>query len=405
MSTKPRWTALILAAGKGTRMKSETPKVLHPLLGRPMLAWVLEAAAGAGVAEMVVVVGHGREQIEKALGPAWPSARWAIQAEQRGTGHAAACGRESLAGPDRPVLVLNGDAPLLTSATLESFLQAHETSRAAATLLSFRAADPAGYGRILRDPAGNLQRIVEERDATPTEQAIDEVNSGIYALGSHDLFAALEQLQPNNDQGEYYLTDIFEVLVRQGKPVRVHLAGDPNQFRGINHRAELAEICAILRARKNRELMLAGVTLEDPACTYVDAQVRIGPDTVLEPGVRLEGGTTIGTGCRIAAGSVVRDSELADGATVKPYSVLDRAKVGPAASVGPFAHLRPGSDLGPHSKVGNFVEVKNARLGEHAKASHLTYLGDANIGRDVNVGAGTITCNYDGFAKHHTEIG
>ncbi|MBI4871657.1 MAG: bifunctional UDP-N-acetylglucosamine diphosphorylase/glucosamine-1-phosphate N-acetyltransferase GlmU [Candidatus Riflebacteria bacterium] len=405
MSTQCKWTALVLAAGKGTRMKSELPKVLHPLLGRPMLAWVLEAAAGAGVESVIAIVGFGRERIIETLSSKYPSVRRAVQADQRGTGHAVACAREEVGGGDLPLLILNGDAPLLRGEVLATFLAAHEASGAAASVLSFIATDPTGYGRILRDRDSLVDRIVEDQDATPEQKSLREVNSGVYAVSSSALFEALEGIRADNAQGELYLPDIVPLLRAAGRPVRVHVAPTAEDFRGINHRAELAELAAVLRARKNRELMLAGVTLEDPATTWVEQDVQVGPDTVLEAGVRLTGGTRVGTGCLIGAGSVLSRCTLDDRVQVRPYSVLDEAVVGPEAMVGPFAHLRPGTRLGPRTKVGNFVEVKATRMGEGSKASHLTYLGDSEIGAGVNIGAGTITCNFDGFSKHPTKIG
>ncbi len=405
MNTSSKWTALILAAGKGTRMKSETPKVLHPLLGRPMLAWILEAASEAGVADVVAVVGFGRGRILEEVGPHYENVRWAIQKKQNGTGHAVQCARKELSDQEGKILILAGDTPLVRGETLREFLAAHEASDAAATVLSFQAQNPRGYGRLVRNTDGYLERIVEHRDADPNELAIDEVNSGIYAVGARDLFAVIDTISSNNAQGEIYLTDFVAGLRRRGHRVGVHRAEDATEFRGINSRVELAELTRVLRQRKNLELMQEGVTLDDPDTTHVDIMVDVGRDTLLAAGVHLQGNTRIGTGCRIGVGSVLRDTRIADGVQIQPYSVTDGALVGPAAQVGPFAHLRPGAELSEGVKVGNFVEVKNARIGVGSKASHLSYIGDSDIGRDANVGAGVITCNYDGKAKHHTAIG
>lgn len=399
------WTAVVLAAGKGTRMKSALPKVLHPLLGRPMLSWVLQAATDAGAGRLAVVVGFGRDRIVETVGAEFPQATFVLQEEQRGTGHAVLCCREALSGVDGPILILCGDTPLIQAATLRQFLGAHRSSGAAASALTFRADNPHGYGRIVRDQAGNLAKIVEQKDATPQELEISEVNAGVYAVGAQELFHALGCITPQNAQGEYYLPDIVAVLSSGGSLVRAHRVSEATDFRGINHRGELAELTEVLRRRRNTQLMLDGVTLESPGSTHVEWSVTLESDTVLEPGVRLEGRTRVAQGCRVGTGSVLKDSTLLAGAVVRPYCVLDGARVGPGAIVGPFAHLRPGADIGAAARVGNFVEVKNVKLGERSKAMHLTYLGDAEIGAGTNIGAGTITCNYDGQTKHHTTIG
>jgi bifunctional UDP-N-acetylglucosamine pyrophosphorylase/glucosamine-1-phosphate N-acetyltransferase len=397
--------ALILAAGKGTRMKSELPKVLHAVAGRPMLERVFDVVRRAGLEEIHTVVGYGAEQVQKRFEGQPALAGWIVQKEQKGTGDAVRVARPSLGERSGTLLILAGDIPLLLPRTLASFLDAHHRAGARASLITTEVEEPGHYGRVVRSGDGSLARIVEDRDATEEERQIREINTGIYAFDLRTLFEYAERLTPANDQKEYYLTDVFGMLVRDGHPVRPVKLHPADEFLGINNRVELAAAEARVRARKVRELMLAGVTVHDPLTTYVDDGVEVGTDTELYPNVSLYGTTRLGKKCVIRSGSVLRDTVLADGASVLESCVLDRAELGPNAAVGPMAHLRPGSKLGTKAKVGNFVEVKNSTLGDGTKASHLSYLGDAVIGKGSNIGAGTITCNYDGYHKHQTKIG
>jgi bifunctional UDP-N-acetylglucosamine pyrophosphorylase/glucosamine-1-phosphate N-acetyltransferase len=394
---------VILAAGKGTRMKSTRPKVLHPLAGRPLIEHVLRTAARLDAASTTLVVGHGADEVRSALA-GWPGLQFVVQSPQLGTGHALQQTEPLLGGKSGLVLLLYADVPLLQAATLSRLIAAHRTSRAAATVLTAELEDPYGYGRIVRDADGGVARIVEERDASAADREIREINSGIYVLSLDPLFDALRELATDNAQGEYYLTDLVGIYRRRGLEVHALQLDHPGELHGVNSRVDLAELTRVLRARRNHELMLAGVTFDDPATTYVDEDVEIGIDTVLGPGVQLEGRTKIGERCRIHAGARLRDATLGDDVTVLDGSVILDSSIGARASVGPFAHLRPGSTLGEDARVGNFVELKKTAMGAGSKANHLAYLGDATIGRDVNVGAGTITCNYDGVKKHETII-
>ncbi|MFU8855468.1 MAG: bifunctional UDP-N-acetylglucosamine diphosphorylase/glucosamine-1-phosphate N-acetyltransferase GlmU [Deferrisomatales bacterium] len=395
-------TAVVLAAGKGTRMRSSTAKVLHPLLGRPLLSFPLDACRAAGVGRTVVVVGHQAEEVHRALGA--PDVTFALQAEQRGTGHAVLCAREALGDFRGTVLVLCGDVPLLTAETLVRLEAAHREAGARVTVLSMEPPDPTGYGRLVRDGAGRLQGIVEEADASPPERAVREVNTGTYALELPWAWGALEGLGTGNRQGEYYLTDVVAAAAREGGAASV-LLEDPAEVMGINSRTHLAEAGAALRRRINRAWMEAGVTLEDPGSAWIEPGVMLAPDVTVGPGCRLQGTTRVAGGARIDQGAVVVDSDIGASAHVKPYSVLTEARLGPETVVGPFAHLRPGTVLEEQARVGNFVEMKKSTLGRGSKANHLTYLGDATVGEKANVGAGTITCNYDGAHKHRTVIG
>ncbi len=394
--------AIVLAAGKGTRMNSELTKVLHPLLGRPLLAYPLVACREAGVGRIVAVVGHQADRVREAL--AAPDLAFALQAEQRGTGHAVSVAREALDGFSGTALILCGDVPLLRPETLVLLADRHRASGDRVTVLSMEPADPTGYGRLVRDGDGRLRAIVEERDADGAQRAVREVNTGTYAVDVPWLWDAVAGLAADNSQGEYYLTDIVAAAAREGRAGSV-LLEDPDEVMGINSRVHLAEAGAVLRDRINRAWMEAGVTLEDPSSTWIEPGVALSPDVTVGPGVRLAGATRVAVGAWIETGCVVTDSEIGPGARIKPYSVVGEAKVGPGAQVGPFAHLRPGAVLEDDAKVGNFVEMKKAVLGRGSKASHLTYLGDAAVGPGANIGAGTITCNYDGVHKHATVIG
>ena len=392
-----RLAAIVLAAGKGTRLQSELPKVLHPIGGRAMVLHASRTARAAGATEVVVVVGHGAEAVETAVRSFDPRARFALQAEQRGTGHAAATGLAALGPEAERVLILSGDCPLLRAESLQALRSM--TGDRPVGFLTTELSDPTGYGRVVRDGQHRPIRIVEHEDASSEELRIREVNAGIYDVDRAFLESAVARLGTDNAQGELYLTDI--VAGAAGEAEAMVLA-DPAEAMGANTRAELAEIQQRAWDRTARRWMANGVTILG-AC-HIDHDVQIGADTTLHPGVHLRGRTVIGSGCRVDVGCVLSDAELAEGVTIHPYSVLEGARVGSGADIGPFARLRPAADIGEGAKVGNFVEIKKTSLGPGAKANHLSYLGDAEIGPDVNVGAGTITCNYDGFGKHLTRI-
>ena len=397
-------TALVLAAGKGTRMKSGLVKVLHELAGRPMLGWPLTAAKEAGAIQIVIVAGHQADQVQEWFATD-TGIRIALQEEQLGTGHAVSCALDQLDGLTGSVLILCGDTPLLSGATLQRLTAEHLASSAAVTVLTARLDKPFGYGRIVRDADGRVRRIVEQKDASPEEQAIDEVNSGIYCMDLAFLKAHIGRLGSENSQNEYYLTDLVGIAVAEHAGCAALVTDNPDEIMGVNDRLQLAHAARLLRQRINRQLMLTGVTLVDPEQTYVDAGVQVGADTVIWPGCVLRGQTVIGCGCELENNVRITDCRIADRVHVKAGSVLEGADVGDEVSVGPMAHLRPGSVLHPHVKIGNFVETKKIVMGEGSKASHLTYLGDAEIGKEVNIGCGTITCNYDGKHKHKTVIG
>jgi bifunctional UDP-N-acetylglucosamine pyrophosphorylase/glucosamine-1-phosphate N-acetyltransferase len=394
---------VILAAGKGTRMKSATPKVLHTLAGRPLIEHILATVDHLKTASTTLVVGHGAELVQAALAGR-SNLQYVVQSPQLGTGHALLQAEPALRGRKGNVLLLYADVPLLEPGTLQRLLEAHRGTKAAMTVLTAELTDPYGYGRIVRDDQGQVGRIIEERDASSEQRAIREINSGIYALQMAPLFKHLLQLATDNSQGEYYLTDLVAMYRQEGLRVDGLCLGNADQLRGVNSRLDLAELSHIVRQQKNRLLMVGGVTLEDPATTYVDVDVSVGADTILGPGVRLEGRTVIGERCRIHAGSRLTNVTAEDDVVVLDYSVITDSSIGQGASVGPMAHVRPQSAIGPAARVGNFVELKKTTLGKGSKASHLTYLGDATIGEGVNIGAGTITCNYDGEKKHQTTI-
>ena len=394
---------VILAAGKGTRMKSAMPKVLHPLAGRPLIEHVLCTVDALKTASTVLVVGHGADKVKAALAHR-PNLQYVVQSPQLGTGHALQQAEPALKGKKGNVLVLYADVPLLEASTLQRLVETHRNAKAAATVLTAELTDPYGYGRIVRDAGGRVERIVEERDASSAQRAIREINSGIYALSIKPLFEHLNRLAADNAQEEFYLTDLIAMLRQSDLRVETLCLDSAGELRGVNSRLDLADLSQEVRQRKNRLLMMSGVTLEDPATTYVDAAVTVGEDTVLGPGVRLEGRTTIGEGCRIHAGCRLTNATVEDNVVVLDYCVIVESSVGKGAQVGPMAHIRPQSVVGADARVGNFVELKKTSLGKGSKANHLAYLGDAKIGEGVNIGAGTITCNYDGVTKHQTVI-
>jgi bifunctional UDP-N-acetylglucosamine pyrophosphorylase/glucosamine-1-phosphate N-acetyltransferase len=396
--------AVILAAGKGTRMKSGLVKVLHPAAGRPMIAWPVEAALAAGAAPVVLVVGHQADAVRSAF-RSIPEIRSALQVEQLGTGHAVACAREQLAGFSGTVLILCGDTPLLRVETLLGLIRFHREQSASLTVLTAAMNNPYGYGRVVRDGSGRVVRIVEQKDATPEEQAICEINSGIYCMEAGFLYANIGSISSDNAQQEFYLTDLVSIAAAKGLTCLGRCTDDPDEIMGVNDRAQLAEASRILRRRINCDLMCSGVSLVDPEHTYIDHGVSIGPDTVIYPNCTISGATIIASGCTIENGVTIKDCTIGEGCHIKAGSVLEGSQLLAEVSVGPMAHLRPGTVLNDHVKIGNFVETKKIVMGEGSKASHLTYLGDAEIGRNVNIGCGTITCNYDGVNKHRTIIG
>ena len=393
---------VILAAGKGTRMQSAIPKVLHRVAGLSMLEHVLRAVRPLQASSTTIVVGYGAECVRTAVTPA-PALQFVTQEPQLGTGHALLQVEHALAGATGTLLLLAGDVPRLATATLVRLLDGHRDANAAATVLTAVMPRPFGYGRVVRTQ-GRIARIVEERDATADQRAIQEVNSGVYTFALEPLFDALRQIASENMQGEYYLPDLVSIYRRRRLTIETVSVERLEEIRGINSQTELAEVGAIVRQGKNEELMAAGVTIEDPVTTYIDQDVMVGADTVLHPGVTLEGRTRVGTACEIHSGTRIVDSTIEDGVTINNHCVITGARVAAGARVGPFAHLRPETDIGPEAKIGNFVEVKKATVGARSKANHLAYLGDATVGEGVNVGAGTIICNYDGVEKYRTVI-
>src|SRR5713226_4641790 len=394
---------ILLAAGQGTRMKSSVPKVLHPLAGKPLLLHALGVAKRLKPSAIAVVIGHGAGSIRDAYVD--KDVTWVIQEQQLGTGHAVLCAKNNFADFCGDILILSGDAPLIQERTLTAMIQAHSDREAAVTLMTAFLDRPTGYGRILRDPRGDITGIVEEKDATVEQQQIQEVTAGVYVAAPQFLFTVLEEVKNDNRQGEYYLPDIVTIGLGQGKKIAAFRVDDPREMMGINTREELARMEKTLQERINRRWMDAGVTLEDPQTTYIEEAVTIGRDTVIGPNSHLRGRTVLGERCHIDGSAYLTDAQIGDDVYLKFSVVLTSCHVDRGAIIGPFAHLRPGTSLGPNVHIGNFVETKEAHLGEGTKANHLTYLGDVTIGRDSNIGAGTITCNYDGFKKYRTSIG
>jgi bifunctional UDP-N-acetylglucosamine pyrophosphorylase / glucosamine-1-phosphate N-acetyltransferase len=395
---------VVLAAGPGKRMKSTTPKTLHELLGRTMLGHVLVAAGQVDAERTMVVVGVGAAQVSAHLAQIAPDAMPVVQAEQRGTGHALRTALAAAPEADGTVVVLHGDTPLLRPETVRALVDTHEAEGAAATVLAAVVADPYGLGRVIRRPDGGLQRIVEERDATAEQRAVQEINAGVYAFDATLLRDALGKLDTDNDQGEEYLTDVPAALVAAGHQVRVHVTSQPTEALGCNDRVQLAHLRRLLRDRINTGWMRAGVTILDPATTWIDVTAAVARDAVIDQNTQLRGATTVGEGATIGPDVSLIDTVVEAGAqVVRAHAV--RSHIGPRAQVGPYASLRPASRLAAGAKVGTFVETKNAALGEGAKVGHQAYVGDATIGAHANIGAGTIFVNYDGVAKHHTTVG
>jgi bifunctional UDP-N-acetylglucosamine pyrophosphorylase / glucosamine-1-phosphate N-acetyltransferase len=399
-----RVTAVILAAGLGTRMKSRRAKVLHEAGGKTLIAHTVNAALSIAASERVfVVVGYQADQVQSVV--ASRGVRFIQQTEQKGTGHAVTIGRELLEPLGGLLVIYYGDCPLIPASVLQTLVDRQTKSAAAGTLVSAEFDDPTGYGRVIRDSGGHVHAIVEQKAGTPEQLAIHEINVGIYCFRADLFWQHVGEIQPNNPAREYYLTDMIEILKRAGHTIDAYRATHPEELLGINNRVELAAADRVFRERKIRDLMLQGVTVEKPETVTVDDGVLIGMDTVIEPFARILGKTKIGEGCRIGACSIIRDSELADGVQVAPFTMIDGSNVAGGAHVGPYSRLRLGSEIGPGAHVGNFVELKKTRLGEGAKANHLAYLGDSTIAAGANIGAGTVTCNYDGRTKHQTKIG
>jgi bifunctional UDP-N-acetylglucosamine pyrophosphorylase/glucosamine-1-phosphate N-acetyltransferase len=393
---------LILAAGIGRRMKSTLPKVLHPLLGCPMMSYVIDAVRGISPERIVFVIGYGSEGVRKAVNQ--DRIEYVIQSEQLGTGHAAACARQLLGEFDGNILILNGDFPLIRSETLKNFVDQHNRTKAVVSILTNFMDNPYGYGRVIRSGTGDVLRVVEEKDATPEERKLAEINTGAYCVESAFLWDALDRIGTENEQKEYYLPDIIGVISRSGNRVAAYVAADSEEVLGVNNRAELGAVEKIMRKRINDSLMMSGVTLVNPEVTYISPQVSIGADTLIYPNTFIYGNTRIGHECVIGPSVWIEDSQIGNEVTVKFCSHLNEAMVEDRVTIGPFAHIRPETSILYGAKIGNFVEIKKSRVGRGSKVPHLSYVGDATLGEGVNVGAGTITCNYDGFQKNETII-
>jgi bifunctional UDP-N-acetylglucosamine pyrophosphorylase/glucosamine-1-phosphate N-acetyltransferase len=390
---------VILAAGKGTRMVSDLPKPLHPLMGKPLINYVVDAATPLVEQPPVIVIGHGGEKTKVTLGD---NLRYAVQDELLGTGHAVQQAESLLVGQSDLILVLYGDMPLVRTQTLESLVKIQESNSGPMTLLTLQDDNPRGFGRIARDPSGRIKKIVEEVDASPEQLEIKELNAGMYCFKADWLWASLKKLVPSSS-GEYYLTDLVELAASEGQQVASVQIEDPKELIGINTRVHLAETGQILRSRINQEWMLAGVSILDPSSTYIDPDVVIGQDTVILPNTYLQNDTTIGKNCIIGPGTRIISSHVGDECEIE-FSVVEESQIEDGVDIGPFSHLRKGAHLGPRVHVGNFGEIKDSYLGEGSKMGHFSYVGNAQIGKDVNIGAGTITCNYDGENKHQTVI-
>src|SRR3989338_7543040 len=409
--------AIILAAGLGKRMKSDIPKVLHPVVGKPMLFYPLEVVKGLGIEKVILIVGHKAGEVIHALNSELRTSNlvpagfkrgsklvYVRQEPQLGTGHAVLSAEGSLKSFKKNILILSGDVPLITKQTILGLLDLHAKKKAAISFISTVVENPAGYGRVLRDGNNSVIRIVEHKDASIEERAVNEINTGIYCADTAFLFSGLKKIKKGNAQNEYYLPDLIEMAVKQKKRVAALTHINADEVMGINNRIELSEANRVMRQRINSALMFSGVTLLDADTVYIHYGVAIGRDTIIYPNVFLEGNTKVGSGCVIEEGCKIIDSVIGDGSVIKSHSVIESSQVGQNVSIGPFARLRPESVIEDTAKVGNFVEIKKSRLGRGTKANHLSYIGDAIIGKDVNIGAGTITCNYDGIKKHQTTI-
>ncbi len=394
---------IILAAGKGTRMKSKIPKVLFRIAGKPMLFYPVNAAKKLRAQKIVVVVGYEKEQIIEAMSGG-DRIRFVTQRKQLGTGHAVLSAEKEFRNFRGTILILSGDVPLITVETLKKFIERHKSSAAVVSLISTYIENPRGYGRIIRDDSGRPWKIVEEVDATASEKAVKEVNAGIYLVDSSFLFRALRNLSRNNKQGEYYLPQIVSHAYAKGEKIEVFVVNERDDIFGINNRLELSEADRKMQRRIIEKIAMSGVTFINPEVTYIDDGVKVSPGTVIYPETYLRGSTSIGKDCIVEQGVTIVDSTIGDRVHIKPYSVIEKSSIASGAEIGPFAHLRPDSFVKENVRIGNFVELKNTTIGANSKASHLTYLGDATIGKGVNIGCGTITCNYDGFKKYRTVI-
>jgi bifunctional UDP-N-acetylglucosamine pyrophosphorylase/glucosamine-1-phosphate N-acetyltransferase len=401
---KIRTAIAIMAAGKGTRLKSKHPKVLHQVGGKPLLAHVIAAAQHVvPVSDIYVIIGHEADKVRESVQQA--GVQFVVQEPQRGTGHALMCAAPALKKYDQ-VIVLSGDAPLITAETISRLSDFHQQKKAAMTILSAELENPTGYGRLIREGGrgGDVKAVIEEKSATPVQRKIREINSGFYAFSSKPLFENIERLKTDNPHGEYYLTDMAAILRKSKQRVAAIETQNPAEILGSNTRAEMVDLDRKMRMEKCLRLMAEGVTIFYPDSCVIDWDVEVGADTIIEPFVQLLGRTRIGSDCRIRSYSVIQDSQLRDEVLIKPGCVINESVVANGAILGPYSHLRPGSEIGEGAHVGNFVETKKIRLGKKSKANHLTYLGDAEIGEGVNIGAGTITCNYDGIHKYKTII-
>jgi len=392
----------VLAAGKGKRMKSSLPKVLHPILGKAVISYVIDAIKRVNPERTFVVIGHGSEEIEKTLNSY--RLEYVIQSEQLGTGHAVLSAKDVLKGFNGHILVLNGDSPLVRPETLKRFITSHLKTKNSLSILTANLEHPTGYGRLIRNSKGDVLKIVEERDASSKEKVITEINSGIYCVESRLLWRVLEKVRRNNYQKEIYLTDIVYLSSSAGERVNGFLIKDAEEVLGINNRVELTTAEGIMRERVNDHMMMSGITIINPQDTYISSQVSIGLDTIIYPNTYIFGDTRVGKRCRIGPSVWIEDSKIGEGVIVNFSSFISKSIIEDDAKVGPFAHIRPDSKIFKGAKIGNFVEIKKASIGLGSKVPHLSYVGDASIGQRVNVGAGTITCNYDGFDKHETVI-
>lgn len=395
------FTSVILAAGMGTRMKSKMPKVIHRVCGKPLTKWVVDASYEAGAGDVLAIVGHKAEMVKETLGDV---CKYALQAEQKGTGHAVMQAVDFIEKNEGSVVILNGDTPLITADTINKAIEYHTSSGNSATVITAILDDATGYGRIIRDASGNVLKIVEHKDATDEERKINEINSGMYVFEAKSLLAALKELTPNNAQGEYYLTDTLEILLGKGEKVGAYAIADNDEIRGINDRVQLNEAEAIMRKRINEYHMRNGVTMRLPDTIYIEADVEIGNDTEIGANVTLKSGTKIGSDCMIGQGSTLDKAIIGDNVDIL-NSVILNSSVDSGTHVGPFAYIRPNCKVGKDVKVGDFVEIKNSNIDDGTKISHLTYIGDSDVGKRVNFGCGTVTCNYDGKKKYRTTIG
>ncbi|WP_318767192.1 bifunctional UDP-N-acetylglucosamine diphosphorylase/glucosamine-1-phosphate N-acetyltransferase GlmU [Lactiplantibacillus carotarum] len=398
MTTK---NAIIMAAGKGTRMKSKLVKVLHQVCGKSMVDHVLTQVEATHMDRIVTIVGHGAQDVERALGD---RTKYAEQTEQLGTGHAVLQAESLLKDAEGMTLIVSGDTPLFRAETFEELFEYHQAKGASGTILTSEAPDPQGYGRVVRNHLGIVEKIVEQKDASKEEREIHEINTGVYCFDNQKLFAALHEVTNDNAQGEYYLTDVIQIMKDQGDVVAAYRMADFDESMGVNTRSALAQATKVMQKRINEQHMADGVSIINPEDTYIDAGVKIGADTIIEPGVLIKGHTTIGEDCLIGAHSEIHDMVIEDRVRVTA-SFLEDSIMHADSNIGPYSHLRPQAEIGEHVHLGNFVEVKKAKIGDRTKVGHLTYVGDATLGKDINVGCGVVFVNYDGVNKHHTNVG